>query len=182
MDRLLRAVVPNSDDVPLTRVCFQTEAEPAVSTADGRLLYLMAERVLQGANSLMTWSWAVEPGTGVVYYVMPDGETWFANSAVVDPMPPPLRAARRHLRPAAQRGLPRGGSRPGRTRGTRRRTRGVRPAGIRRVQGVHLAGISRPLALVARAPSPLLGDVSAGLEVGAPVECVDERRSRSSTR
>jgi hypothetical protein len=75
--------VPNSDDVPCTRVCFQTEAEPAVSTADGRLLYLMAERVLQGANSVMTWSWAVEPGTGVVYYVMPDGETWFANSSVV---------------------------------------------------------------------------------------------------
>ncbi|MEV6654839.1 SUKH-4 family immunity protein [Streptomyces sp. NPDC051219] len=75
--------IPISDDVPITRVCLQTEAEPTLWTADGRLLYLLAERSLQGANSVVTWSWAVEPGTGVVYYVMPDGEAWFANSSVV---------------------------------------------------------------------------------------------------
>lgn len=76
--------VPNSDDVPFTRVCFQREAEPAVSTADGRLLYLLAEdQSPDYAGGVLTWSWAVEPGTGVVHYVMPDGKAWFANSSVV---------------------------------------------------------------------------------------------------
>ncbi|WP_328551189.1 hypothetical protein [Streptomyces sp. NBC_00358] len=38
-------------------------------TADGRLLYLLAERIFQRpAQSALTWSWGVEPGTGVVYY------------------------------------------------------------------------------------------------------------------
>ncbi|MGX6738995.1 SUKH-4 family immunity protein [Streptomyces peucetius] len=81
---LVEVGVPHSDDVPLTQVCFQAEAEPAVSTADGRLLYLLAESQSPvHAGCVLTWSWAVEPGTGVVYYVMPDGEAWFANSSVV---------------------------------------------------------------------------------------------------
>ncbi|MGW0702370.1 hypothetical protein ACWD0A_24250 [Streptomyces sp. NPDC002867] len=54
--------VPHSDDVPLTRVCFQSEAEPTVSTADGGLLYLLAEVRSQVGET--TWWWAVEPAPG----------------------------------------------------------------------------------------------------------------------
>jgi hypothetical protein len=61
--------IPIGGDVPVTRVRFQTEAEPVLPTADGRLLYLLAERIFQGpAQRALTWSWGVEPGTGVVYF------------------------------------------------------------------------------------------------------------------
>lgn len=81
---LIDTGVPNSDDVPLTRVCFQTEAEPTLPTADGRLLYLLAKDQIPGhGGRVLTWSWAVEPGTGTVHYVMPDGEASFANSSVI---------------------------------------------------------------------------------------------------
>jgi hypothetical protein len=30
----------------------------------------------------LQWSFGVEPGTGTVYYVLPQGEAWFANSSI----------------------------------------------------------------------------------------------------
>ncbi|WP_328430271.1 SUKH-4 family immunity protein [Streptomyces sp. NBC_00443] len=30
----------------------------------------------------LQWSFNVEPGTGTVYYVLPQGEAWFANSSI----------------------------------------------------------------------------------------------------
>ncbi|AKN75673.1 hypothetical protein QR97_31435 [Streptomyces sp. PBH53] len=30
----------------------------------------------------MEWSFGVEPGTGTVHYVLPQGEAWFANSSI----------------------------------------------------------------------------------------------------
>lgn len=81
---LVEVGVPNSEDLPLTRVCFQREAEPTLCSNDGRLLYLVAEnQISDRPNAVLTSSWVVEPGTGTVYYVQPDGDPWFANSSVV---------------------------------------------------------------------------------------------------
>ncbi|MGW2930789.1 SUKH-4 family immunity protein [Streptomyces sp. NPDC001156] len=75
--------VPRTEDTPLTSVCFQEATGPSLSTADGRLLYLVAVNQLWDHPShALTASWAVEPETGAVYYVQPGGETWFANSSV----------------------------------------------------------------------------------------------------
>ena len=30
----------------------------------------------------MTWSFGAEPETGIVYYVLPDGQAWFGNSSI----------------------------------------------------------------------------------------------------
>ncbi|MFG2481056.1 SUKH-4 family immunity protein [Streptomyces fagopyri] len=81
---LIEVGVPHTEDTPLTRVCFQEGAQPTLPTADGRLLYLVAENQISDRPDVaLTSSWAVEPDTGAVYYVQPDGESWFANSSVV---------------------------------------------------------------------------------------------------
>ncbi|MFB6638089.1 SUKH-4 family immunity protein [Streptomyces chartreusis] len=81
---LMEVGIPHTEDTPLTRVCFQGGPQPSLPTTDGRLLYRMAEQQLSNLpDSVLTSSWAVEPDTGSVYYVQPDGEPWFANSSVV---------------------------------------------------------------------------------------------------
>ncbi|MGD1221707.1 SUKH-4 family immunity protein [Streptomyces krungchingensis] len=75
--------IPHTVDTPLTPVCFQGP-QPSLSTTDGRLLYRVAERQLSDLpDDALTSSWAVEPDTGRVYCVQPDGEPWFANSSLV---------------------------------------------------------------------------------------------------
>ena len=81
---LVEVGIPRTDDTPLTRVCLQESAQPTLPTADGRLLYLVAEnQISDRPDAALTASWAVEPDTGAVYYVQSDGEPWFANSSVV---------------------------------------------------------------------------------------------------
>ncbi|MEU8711307.1 SUKH-4 family immunity protein [Streptomyces sp. NPDC048663] len=81
---LMEVGVPRTEDTPLTRVCFQREPQPSLPTVDGRWLYRVAENHLPIVpGSALTSSWGVEPDTGTVHYVQPDGEPWFANSTVV---------------------------------------------------------------------------------------------------
>lgn len=69
---------------PITHVCFQPEAEPRLRTAEGTSLYLLAEnRSALSPLTTMTWSFGADPETGVVHYVMPNGEAWFANSSII---------------------------------------------------------------------------------------------------
>ncbi|MGW1885214.1 SUKH-4 family immunity protein [Streptomyces sp. NPDC001970] len=79
---LVSVGVPIVDHVLISHVCFQPEAEPTLRTGDGKLLYLLAEQRSPLREGTMTSSFGAEPGTGVVYYVMPDGDTWFANSSI----------------------------------------------------------------------------------------------------
>jgi hypothetical protein len=64
----------------IERVVMQSEAEPALLTSQGPLYRLteQADPDDQAARS----SFGVEPETGTVYFVVPDGEAWFANSGV----------------------------------------------------------------------------------------------------
>lgn len=64
----------------IERVVMQSEAEPVLLTSRGPLYRLteQADPDDQAARS----SFGVEPVTGAVYFVMPDGEAWFANSGV----------------------------------------------------------------------------------------------------
>ncbi|EGE44773.1 SUKH-4 family immunity protein [Streptomyces griseus] len=62
------------------RVVVQSEAEPALSTSRGPL-YRLTEQADPDDRAERS-SFGVEPETGAVYFVMPDGEAWFANSDV----------------------------------------------------------------------------------------------------
>ncbi|MER5966880.1 SUKH-4 family immunity protein [Streptomyces sp. NPDC002057] len=64
----------------IERVVMQSEAEPVLLTSRGPL-YRLTEQA--DPDDQAEWSWfGVEPVTGAVYFVMPDGEAWFANSGV----------------------------------------------------------------------------------------------------
>ncbi|MFH9613983.1 hypothetical protein ACH4MM_09650 [Streptomyces pratensis] len=58
----------------------QSEADPVLPTSRG-LIYRLTEQ-LDPYEATGRSSFGVEPETGVVYLVMPDGEAWFANSGV----------------------------------------------------------------------------------------------------
>ncbi|MEW2320959.1 SUKH-4 family immunity protein [Streptomyces griseoincarnatus] len=62
------------------RVVMQSEAEPVLLTSRGPL-YRLTEQSDTNAQAERS-SFGVEPKTGAVYGVMPDGEAWFANSGV----------------------------------------------------------------------------------------------------
>ncbi|MFF3951342.1 SUKH-4 family immunity protein [Streptomyces sp. NPDC001902] len=62
------------------RVVMQSEAEPTLLTSRGPL-YRLTEQ-MDPDDPAERSSFGVEPETGVVYFVMPDGEAWFANSGV----------------------------------------------------------------------------------------------------
>ncbi|MDX3573760.1 SUKH-4 family immunity protein [Streptomyces sp. ID05-47C] len=64
----------------IEQVAMQSEAEPALLTSRGPL-YRLTEQVDPDDQAERS-SFGVEPETGVVYFVMPDGEAWFANSGV----------------------------------------------------------------------------------------------------
>ncbi|MER8034870.1 hypothetical protein [Streptomyces hydrogenans] len=64
----------------IERVVVQSEADPVLLTFRGPIYRLteQADPDDQAARS----SFGVEPETGAVYFVMPDGEAWFANPGV----------------------------------------------------------------------------------------------------
>ena len=62
---------------------FQTEADPALQTSTGGPLYRLTQNHHGGLVPDLQWSFGVQPGTGTVYYVLPQGEAWFANSSIV---------------------------------------------------------------------------------------------------
>ncbi|WP_405861847.1 SUKH-4 family immunity protein [Streptomyces sp. NBC_00090] len=72
-------------DIPVAprlieQVVMQSEAEPALLTSRGPL-YRLTEQADTDEPAERS-SFGVEPETGAVYFVMPDGEAWFANSSV----------------------------------------------------------------------------------------------------
>ncbi|MFE1269861.1 SUKH-4 family immunity protein [Streptomyces sp. NPDC058757] len=64
----------------IERVVMQSEAEPVLLTSRGPL-YRLTEQADPDDQAERS-SFGVEPETGAVYFVMPDGEAWFANSSV----------------------------------------------------------------------------------------------------
>lgn len=64
----------------IARVAVQSEADPALRTSCGPL-YRLTEDTDPGTPAERSW-FGVEPETGSVYFVMPDGEAWFANSGI----------------------------------------------------------------------------------------------------
>jgi hypothetical protein len=69
-------------DQLIETVAFQTEPHPALPTSSGKLLYKLTENHHGNLVPGLTWSFGVEPGTGTVYYVLPAGDAWFANSSI----------------------------------------------------------------------------------------------------
>ncbi|MFJ9576267.1 SUKH-4 family immunity protein [Streptomyces sp. NPDC101191] len=64
----------------IARVVMQSEAEPSLLTSRGPL-YRLTEQADPDEPAERS-SFGVEPETGAVFFVMPDGEAWFANSGV----------------------------------------------------------------------------------------------------
>ncbi|MEU3262480.1 SUKH-4 family immunity protein [Streptomyces bacillaris] len=64
----------------IERVVMQTEADPVLLTSRGPL-YRLTEQA-DPDDPTERSSFGVEPETGAVHFVMPDGEAWFANSSV----------------------------------------------------------------------------------------------------
>ncbi|MFJ8140890.1 SUKH-4 family immunity protein [Streptomyces sp. NPDC096013] len=64
----------------IERVVMQSEADPVLATSRGPL-YRLTEDTDPNTPAERSW-FGAEPETGAVYFVMPDGEAWFANSGV----------------------------------------------------------------------------------------------------
>ncbi|MFF3356789.1 SUKH-4 family immunity protein [Streptomyces sp. NPDC002917] len=64
----------------IERVVIQSEADPVLLTSRGPL-YRLTEQADPDESAEQS-SFSIEPETGAVYFVMPDGEAWFANSSV----------------------------------------------------------------------------------------------------
>ncbi|MGW1621997.1 SUKH-4 family immunity protein [Streptomyces sp. NPDC002172] len=63
-------------------VSFQVAAAPTLQTSARGSLFLLTRNRHGGLVPGLQWSFGVEPGTGTVYYVLPQGEAWFANSSI----------------------------------------------------------------------------------------------------
>lgn len=64
----------------IERVMMQSEADPVLLTSRGPLYRLTEQTDLDDPAARS--SFGIEPETGAIYFVMPDGEAWFANSDV----------------------------------------------------------------------------------------------------
>lgn len=64
----------------IERVVMQSEADPVLLTSRGPL-YRLTEQADPDDQAERS-SFGVEPETGAIYFVMPNGEAWFANSGV----------------------------------------------------------------------------------------------------
>jgi hypothetical protein len=63
-------------------VTFQPDPDPALQTAAGNLLYRLTSNHHGNLVPGLQWSFGAEPDTGTVFYVLPNGEAWFANSSI----------------------------------------------------------------------------------------------------
>ncbi|ASR00029.1 hypothetical protein CGL27_10135 [Streptomyces sp. 11-1-2] len=63
-------------------VPFQVEAAPILQTSADEWLYRLTQNHHDDLVPGLQWSFGVQPGTGTVYYVLPEGEAWFANSSI----------------------------------------------------------------------------------------------------
>lgn len=78
---LVHVGVPIVDQL-IEHVVFQTEPAPALQTTSGSVLYQVSRNRHGDLVPGLEWAFGVEPHTGRVYYVLPDGEAWFANSSI----------------------------------------------------------------------------------------------------
>ncbi|MFD7199203.1 SUKH-4 family immunity protein [Streptomyces sp. NPDC059893] len=79
---LVEVGVPEVDNL-IDRVCFQSDPQPTLLTREGALHYRLTEETsCANGSGTLAWTFCAEPGTGAVYYVLPGGEVWFANSSV----------------------------------------------------------------------------------------------------
>ncbi|MFI0772429.1 SUKH-4 family immunity protein [Streptomyces sp. NPDC021218] len=60
----------------------QVEAAPILQTSADGWLYRLTQNHHGDLVPGLQWSFGVQPGTGTVYYVLPEGEAWFANSSI----------------------------------------------------------------------------------------------------
>ncbi|MFD9223519.1 SUKH-4 family immunity protein [Streptomyces sp. NPDC060064] len=66
----------------IEQVVFQSESEPALNTASGSPLYRLTLDCGGDGPTEQPSSFGVDPETGAVFYVMPPGDAWFANSSI----------------------------------------------------------------------------------------------------
>ncbi|MEU9284285.1 SUKH-4 family immunity protein [Streptomyces sp. NPDC048275] len=66
----------------IEHVEMQSETTPTLHTACGRSLYCLTYDYDGGTSTERPSSFGVAPETGAVYYVMPPGDAWFANSSI----------------------------------------------------------------------------------------------------
>ncbi|MFI6698959.1 SUKH-4 family immunity protein [Streptomyces sp. NPDC050509] len=78
---LVNIGVPIVDQL-IEYVTFQTDPNPALQTASCTVLYQLSRNHHGDLVPGLQWAFGVEPDTGKVYYVLPDGEAWFANSSI----------------------------------------------------------------------------------------------------
>src|SRR5215213_4584736 len=64
------------------RVAYQTDPEPLLETASGKRLYQLTHERHGDEVYGLRWAFGVEPETGKVYHVLPNGESWFTNSSI----------------------------------------------------------------------------------------------------
>lgn len=60
----------------------QAEQAPRLATNDGRTLYQLTGNHEGDLVPGLLWAFGVEPITGTVYYVLPNGEPWYANASI----------------------------------------------------------------------------------------------------
>ncbi|MET9515931.1 SUKH-4 family immunity protein [Streptomyces sp. NPDC002994] len=78
---LVNIGVPVVDQL-IEYVAFQADPDPALQTASGTVLYRLSRNHHGHLVPGLEWTFGVEPDTGRVYYVLPGGEAWFANSSI----------------------------------------------------------------------------------------------------
>lgn len=78
---LVNIGVPIVDQL-IEYVTFQADPAPALQTASGSVLYQLSRNHHGDLVPGLQWAFGVEPNTGKVYHVLPEGEAWFANSSI----------------------------------------------------------------------------------------------------
>lgn len=78
---LVNIGVPVVDQL-IEYIDFQTEPGPVLQTSSDTPLYRLTRNHHRGIRPGLQWAFGAEPGTGRVFYVLPDGEAWFANSTI----------------------------------------------------------------------------------------------------
>lgn len=78
---LVHVGVPMAYDL-IEVAAFQHESDAQLLTQDGKRLYRLTESRNGDLEAGLIWSFGVEPETGTVYFVQPDGEASFANASI----------------------------------------------------------------------------------------------------
>jgi hypothetical protein len=78
---LVAVGVPVVDQL-IEHVDFQAGPRPALGTRSETSLYRLTRNHHGNIRPGLLWAFGAEPGTGKVFYVMPDGDAWFANSTI----------------------------------------------------------------------------------------------------